>query len=362
VVSGAPTTIPPTATAVAVDVTVTQETSSGHLVAYPDGSQVPLTSSTNFSAEVTNTGYQIVPIGIDGKIAFYNSSGGTTHLLVDITGYYASDPTNALPGDQTYHPLQNPSSVRLFDTRSNKTNTNLTATGPVAAGSTFTATIGGVDGIPTTATAVAINLTAVDQSGTGIIEAYTAGTAEPTDTTLTYSGTTTASLDADISLGTGSYSGQIDINNIGTASTDVILDIAGYFTTDDTGQVYHTVNPTRLVDTRIGIGGSTGSIAEQTSYQLRDTGQNDAGQITTDTNPTFALMLTVTAPSAGGALIAYPDGGTKPGTSNVDWVTSQTIANLALVQPGTDGTIDLFNNGGGTIQLVVDCSGYFANN
>ena len=37
------------------------------------------------------------------------------------------------------------------------------------------------------------------------------------------------------------------------------------FTTDTTGEVYHTTNPTRLVDTRSGIGGKTGTITAGTT-------------------------------------------------------------------------------------------------
>ena len=350
-VSGAPTAIPASATAVAIDVTVVSQTANGNLIAYADGSQRPITSSTNFPTTGTTTGYQIVPIGLDGKIALYNTSGGTTHLLVDLTGYYTSDAT--LAGDQTYHPLA--SAYRALDTANSTAGTNLHATGPVAAGSTFTLQVTGVDAVPADATDVAINLTAFNQSGSGLIEAYAAGTSEPTDTSMTYYGTQTASMAADVNL---SSSGQIAVNNVGSSQTDVIGDISGYFTTDKTGQVYHTVNPTRLVDTRSGIGGTAGAVAGDQSYTL--TGA-DTQQITMTPAPTLALMLTATAGAQAGDAVAYPAGATQPTTSNVNWVANQAIANLALTPTSSAGSITVDNQSTGATEFVIDCSGYFAN-
>lgn len=354
-VSGAPTAIPASATAVAIDVTAVSQTSVGNLITYADGTQRPITSATNWpGANNTVTGYQIVPIGLDGKIAIYNDSTGTTHLLVDLTGYYTSDAT--LTGDQTYHPLT--SAQRILDTASSTAHTNLQATGPVAAGSTFTLTATGFDGIPSTptatVTALAINLTAFDQSGGGIIEAYEDGTTEPTDTTLTYSSSQTASLVADVNL---SSAGKIDINNIGSNKTDVIGDVSGYFTTDMTGEAYHTVNPTRLVDTRSGIGGTTGALAASGVYTISG---GDTQQITTEPNPTLALMLTATEETEAGDAVAYPTGATVPGTSNLNWTAGRNIANLALTPTDSTGAVSITNQSTGTTQLVVDCSGYFA--
>lgn len=355
ITSGAPTAIPASATAVAIDITLTGETTGGALSAYPDSSQQPITSAVNYTANTNTTGYQIVPIGPDGKITLYNS-GGAAKAIVDATGYFTTDPTHALTGDQTYHTLTTAS--RVLDTRY--------GTGApqaqIGAGKSLTLNVTNTGAIPSGAAAVAINLTAVNQTGSGYVEAYPAGTTTPsnTDTSLTYSSTATATLSADVSLGTGSNANEITITNLGTASTDFVADVQGYYTNDTSGQVYHTVNPTRLVDTRYGIGGKTGAIAAAGIYQLSDTGQDDAGQITSATTPTFALQLTVTQPTDGGALNAYPDP-TRPTTSNLNWVTGQTIANLALVKPGTDNIIDFYNDNSGTIQLVIDTSGYYAN-
>lgn len=351
---GTLTKIPSSVTAVAIDITLASESSNGNLTAYADGAEQPLTSSTNYMPSTTVTGYQIVPVSADGEIALYNYSSGTTHVIVDMTGYFTSDPT--LAGDQTYHPLS--PAYRDFDTAAATTNTSLTATGPVAAGATFTDSVVGVDGIPATATAVAMNLTAFGESGGGFLEAYPTGSTQPSAlTNLTYQTNDVASLDADIPLGTG---GKITVANEGTSSTNIIGDISGYYTTDTSGLAYHTVNPTRLVDTRYGIGGSATALASAGTYTVSAA---TTAQVTTQAGPTLAIMLTATDQTAAGDLVSYPDGTGKPGTSNLNWTSTAAIANanLALTPEGSDGAIDVTNNSTGTTDLIVDTSGYFAN-
>lgn len=353
--TGAPTTIPTTVTAVSLDLTVTSPTANGFITTYADSTQRPTTSSTNYANGYTTTDYQIVPVGLDGKIALYNGSTGTTNLLVDITGYFTSDPT--LTGDQTYTPLT--TAYRALDTATSTNNTNLTTTGTVAAGKTFTLNITGVDNIPTTATAVALNLTTFNETCGGLLIAYPTGTPQPSTTTLTYANAQQmASMSADIPLGTG---GTITIANLSSCSgaTDIIGDISGYYTTNTTGQKYHAVNPTRLVDTNTGIGGTTGPIPAQGTYTLT---QTTTQHITTATTPTLVTMLTVVNTAAAGDLIAYPGGATPPTTSNINWYAGQITANLALTPTSTTGTISILNQSTGTTNLIIDSSGYYSAN
>lgn len=348
------THIPDSVTAVAIDVTLVSESGNGNLTAYADSAEQPLTSSTNYIPSTTVTGYQIVPVAADGKIALYNYSAGTTQVIVDLTGYFTSDAT--LAGDQTYHPIT--PAYRDFDTNSATTNTTLTKTGPVAANSSFEVQITGVDNIPVTATGVAINLTSFTQSGGGYLEAYPTGDTPTFDTALSYGTNEIASMDADVALGTG---GKITVTN-NVSTTDIIGDISGYYTSDTTGQAYHTINPTRLADTRIGIGNTTSTIspiASDGTYKIQNT-----SQITTATSPTLSLVLTAVTEAADGNFIAYPDGTTRPITSNVNWDKDATSANanLAVTPEGSNGEIDVYNESSGTTNLIADCSGYYAAN
>ncbi|MFD8810174.1 LamG-like jellyroll fold domain-containing protein, partial [Streptomyces sp. NPDC059627] len=289
-VSGAPTTIPSTVTAVAVDVTVVGETDSGYVTTYADGTQLPKTSSTNFLASTNATGYQIVPVGNDGKINLYthiNSTSGTVALIVDLTGYFTSDAT--LTGDQTYTPLA--SAVRALDTRSSVAHTNLTSTGTVTADTTFTLQIAGLNGVPSNATAVAVNLAAANATGSGSLETYATGYVPASDHSLSFTaGNAIASLSGDVPIGTG---GTITIA-VRTSSAAIIADIAGYYTTSTTGQKFHTINPTRLADTRDGLGGRSTAVAANSTYTLTSA---TTQQVTTVTTPPHAPQVTGPGPT-----------------------------------------------------------------
>jgi hypothetical protein len=45
--------------------------------------------------------------------------------------------------------------------------------------------------------------------------------------------------------------------------------------------------------------------------------------------------------------------------SNLNFAIHQTVPNLAIVPVGPDGAIRLHNGSGGTVQLIVDVSGYY---
>src|SRR5262249_40376672 len=102
-------TIPAGAQAIVGNATVVGPAGSGYVTIWASGQPRPPASNQNYE-----TG-QIVPNGFttgldaDGKFRVFSSA--TTHLIVDITGYFA--PPGA--GGLYFHPLPRP--IRLFDTR-----------------------------------------------------------------------------------------------------------------------------------------------------------------------------------------------------------------------------------------------------
>ena len=77
-------------TAVVLNLTATNPTVGGWVVAYPDGSTRPAQgSSVNFTKGETVANLVVVPVGADGKVDLYNGSGGTVNLVADLQGYYA---------------------------------------------------------------------------------------------------------------------------------------------------------------------------------------------------------------------------------------------------------------------------------
>ena len=80
-------------TAVVMNVTVTQPTSSGHVIVYPDDVARPTVSNLNFVPGLTAPNLVTVRVPASGVVDFYNFSnaGGTIHLLADVVGYYDGD-------------------------------------------------------------------------------------------------------------------------------------------------------------------------------------------------------------------------------------------------------------------------------
>jgi len=82
--------VPPTAKSVAVNLTITQPSSGGHITAFPAGGSVPSTSTLNFSAGQTRANNAVLALGAAGGVSVSTalSSAGTVHLIVDVNGYF----------------------------------------------------------------------------------------------------------------------------------------------------------------------------------------------------------------------------------------------------------------------------------
>ncbi|WP_167739601.1 hypothetical protein [Streptomyces subrutilus] len=113
--------------------------------------------------------------------------------------------------------------------------------------------------------------------------------------------------------------------------------------------------PTRLLDTRSGIGGAKAKIAPYgtTRVQIAGRGSIPAGVTA------VVLNLTVTNTTSGGHVTAFPSGAARPITSNVNFAPGQTVPNLSVVRVGADGYVELYNGGWNSIDLIADVTGYF---
>ena len=117
------------------------------------------------------------------------------------------------------------------------------------------------------------------------------------------------------------------------------------------------VAPARVLDTRSGVGASTGVVPPGARLVLDVTGR--AG-VPADGVSAVVLNLTLDRSTRAGYVQAYPTGRSTPGAhSNLNaWGAGQTVAVLATVPVGDDGTVTLFSSGGG--HLVADVTGYYA--
>jgi len=81
--------VPPTAKAVAVNLTVTQPQALGDLRLYPGGGSLPNTSTMNYRSGQTRANNSIVNLGLQSDLAVRCVQGnGTVHFILDVTGYF----------------------------------------------------------------------------------------------------------------------------------------------------------------------------------------------------------------------------------------------------------------------------------
>ncbi|MDQ0028853.1 alpha-tubulin suppressor-like RCC1 family protein [Arthrobacter bambusae] len=73
----------------------------------------------------------------------------------------------------------------------------------------------------------------------------------------------------------------------------------------------------------------------------------------------MVFNLTVTGPQSFGFIAAYASGTARPNSSNVNFVSGQTVANSVTVPVGADGKVTLFNRSSGSTQLIADVFGYY---
>lgn len=120
------------------------------------------------------------------------------------------------------------------------------------------------------------------------------------------------------------------------------------------GGKYNPIAPSRILDTRSGIGGRSTPIGAGETFYLQVTGR--AG-VPTSLVSAVVLNVTITNPTAPSYLTVYPAGTPRPITSNINYVANQTIPNLVTVGIGSGGQVAFFN-AAGTTNLLADVQGW----
>ena len=267
------------------------------------------------------------------------------------------------------------SPVRICDTRAINipyvTSNECNSSGPetLGSGSVLNIPIVGQASIPSNAIAVVANVTVTNTTANGGYLTLFPGleSAVPNSSNLNWnSGQTVANL---VTVPIGPNGAIQAFNFMGQA--DVIIDLAGYYgpnsTSGSTVGEYFPVTPFRICDTRqIGSGvaqnqcnnsSSNSPIGPNQSISVQFGGN---GVIPSSGVSAVAINITAIMPTTagGGYLTAFPSGSTQPNVSNVNFGQNQTIANRAIVQLSSTGSISIYNYNGDT-NIAVDVVGYF---
>jgi hypothetical protein len=211
-------------------------------------------------------------------------------------------------------------------------------------GTTRLVPIAGSNGVPSTAIAVVLNVTATEPSTGGFLTVWPSGRSQPSTSNLNFLANETVPNMVAVGVGPD---GAIDVANA-FGLTHVIVDVMGYFESGFTG-----LSPARIMDTRAGLGGGEFTAAETRLLTVTDI----AG--VPSSASAVALNVTVTNPVLGGFLTVFPAGSPLPLSSNLNMQDGQTVANMVLVGVGVGGQIALYNDNGLT-DVVVDVMGWFS--
>ncbi|MER5637864.1 PKD domain-containing protein [Kitasatospora sp. NPDC002227] len=202
--------------------------------------------------------------------------------------------------------------------------------------------------VPAYATALVVNVTAVNPSTAGYLTVWADHSGRPATSNLNFkAGQTVANL-VTVPV-VGGMCPQLHIFNF-SGGADVVADVQGYYL-QDFGARFTTTAPTRLLDTRHTAGYETKGLGADEQYVLK-TGLPKG---------TTAAVLNVTAvnPTAGGYLSVTPVSVRHPGTSNINFTVGQTVANQVIVPVDADGNVGIYNRFGNT-HVVADLMGYYS--
>jgi uncharacterized protein (DUF1501 family) len=196
------------ASAVVLNVTVTEPSAGGYVTVWPTTDARPNASNLNFGPGQTVPNLVVCKLGTDGSVSLFNAAG-SSHVIADVVGYFT-------PWAGGVCASLTP--VRVLDTRDRHA--------PLTAGATIDLTVAGTGGVPATgATAVALNVTVTEPTANGYLTVWPAGTARPVASNLNFvPGQTVPNL-VMCKLGAN---GAVSIYNA-TGSSHVIADVVAWF-------------------------------------------------------------------------------------------------------------------------------------
>ncbi len=333
--------VPEWAHTVDLNVTVTGALGSGFLTVYPCGESRPTSSNLNYDVGVTRAVAVTARVGGNGAVCIYTQT--PTHVVVDLTGFYASGAS--FSGIQP---------ARLLDTRVGPEFTTVDAQfvgiGRRTGGTITEVKVAGRGGVPTDASAVAVNVTAIGPAAAGFVTVFPCGEALPLASTVNFSTGAIVPNSAMVKVGAG---GSICI--FSNTDIDLVLDVNGY---DAATAVVQFFEPARVLETRPGL---------TTADHLQEIGAarpSDSvlelqigGRLGIPTAIRAAVLnITVTEATGTGFLTVYPCGGSRPLASTLNYTQGATVANLAVATTSTDGKVCIYTQT--ATHLVVDLSGY----
>ncbi|MGD0875453.1 MAG: hypothetical protein ABSA14_10755 [Acidimicrobiales bacterium] len=271
-----------------------------------------------------------------GPLALASSAQTVPHATTTVVG--------------TYVPV---TPFRIVDTRTGATDPATYAGKTLVGAASLNVQVTGVGTVPVPATASAavLNITVTNTTEPGFVTVYPGGGTLPLVSNLNFTAAETVANLVTVPL---SSAGIATIYN-SAGSTDVIVDVEGYYTSTPSvngSGLYNSISPVRALGA-LDFGAPVGPNA---AVPVQVTG-------TITGVPATATAVVVNATAAHGSaasfLTVYPAGVTTvPTASNVNFSAGEAVANRVTVAVGTGGQIEVYNHAG-TVDVDVDVDGYY---
>jgi hypothetical protein len=224
--------IPAGVDAVVLNVTADNPSDISFVTVFPTGIGVPTASNLNTRPGGARANLVVAPVGAGGRVSFYLdvAKGGSADIIVDAVGYFVAG------GGQVVALTPQ----RVMDTRFGQG----TSPGPFGPGERRNVQISGNAGVPADASAVFVNITAVNPNATGFLTTYPADAPVPNASNINY---TVGNTVPNLVMVPIDAAGSISILN-SAAATDVLADVVAYATTTPLTVAAAAARPKASVD------------------------------------------------------------------------------------------------------------------
>jgi hypothetical protein len=143
-----------------------------------------------------------------------------------------------------------------------------------------------------------------------------------------------------------------------TDATDVIIDINGYFVSNNAPNAlaFYPLTPCRVADTRNPAGpvaGPSFAAGDVRTFPVLNSNCNIPASARA-----YALNFAAVPGGPLGYMTAWPSGQAQPVVASLNAPTGAVTANAVIVGAGTNGSVDVFALS--ATDLVIDITGYFA--
>jgi len=332
--------IPSDAAAFSLNVTVVPHRPLSYLTIWPTGEAQPTVSLLNSSDGRVKANAAIVPAGTNGAVSVYVTD--TSDVILDIDGYFTAPAAQTLQ----FYPV---TPCRVVDTRDFSQPQGL---GPPSLQDMEVRRLPILTtscvGLPSDPQAYSFNVTVVPtHNPLNYLTVWPSDQQQPVVSTLN---NPTATAVANAAIVPAAANGDISV--FAYNSTDVIMDINGYFAAPGQGGYsFYAVAPCRVYDSRLGGG--------QPFNGPRTVDVAGSPCAPPATAAAYVFNATVVPSGSLGYLTVWPHGQQQePVVSTLNAYDGFITSNMAIV-PNLDGSTNT-DAAYGYTHLILDISGYFA--